>query len=170
MNISSNSLFHFTDNIDTIFEILTNKFYGSYCKETLHYKEEKAPMIIPMICFCDIPLKTISNYAIYGKYGIGLTKEWGIKNKLNPVLYLEKNSELAHSLVESFYGSVKLIERLYKLVDEQLERVEILKKTPNVKEMDECLKELDNLEITLNSLNYNRYSLFFTKHYEDDFA
>ncbi|HEX7458151.1 MAG TPA: abortive infection system antitoxin AbiGi family protein, partial [Ginsengibacter sp.] len=98
MNISSNSLFHFTDRIEVLVDILNDKFRGSYCREVLHYKEEAIPIYIPKISFCDIPLKTLSNYSIYGKFGIGLRKEWGIKNRLNPVLYLEKNSLLAESL------------------------------------------------------------------------
>ena len=59
MNISSNSLFHFTNTINILKTILSDRFYGSYCNETLRDKAESIPLIIPMISFCDIPLKRI---------------------------------------------------------------------------------------------------------------
>jgi hypothetical protein len=50
---------------------------------------------IPMISFCDIPLHLVSNHINqYGKYGIGLSREWAIKNKLNPVFYYQTKSLL----------------------------------------------------------------------------
>lgn len=49
----------------------------------------------PMSCFCDLPLSNTSKHlATYGNYGIGLTKKWGKKNGLNPILYLHKDSNL----------------------------------------------------------------------------
>lgn len=52
-----------------------------------------------MISFCDLPLSNAKEHIDkYGGYAIGFTKEWGIKNQLNPVLYLEPNSILAKKL------------------------------------------------------------------------
>ena len=52
-----------------------------------------------MISFCDIPLSKIKDHIDkYGEYGIGLTKEWAIKNKLNPVVYIESDSHLSKSI------------------------------------------------------------------------
>jgi len=54
---------------------------------------------IPMVCFCDIPLsQLVSHIDTYGKYGLGMSKEWGIKKGLNPVIYFNKNSLLAKRL------------------------------------------------------------------------
>jgi hypothetical protein len=51
-----------------------------------------------MVRFCDIPLSQIKDHiSKYGEYGIGLTREWGIRRKLNPVLYLEPSSLLSES-------------------------------------------------------------------------
>ncbi len=52
-----------------------------------------------MISFCDIPLTRVTDHVKkYGSYAIGLTTDWATKNKLNPVLYIEKKSNLANGL------------------------------------------------------------------------
>ena len=46
-------------------------------------------LAIAMVCFCDIPLNLVGNHInIYGKYAIGLTKDWGVKNAISPVFYI----------------------------------------------------------------------------------
>lgn len=58
----------------------------------------------PMISFCSTPLNdAICRMKSYGQYGIALSRNWGIKNRLNPVVYMEPNSELTRSFVKSFY-------------------------------------------------------------------
>lgn len=52
-------------------------------------------LYIPMLCFCDIPLKYLNQHnKIYGDYAIALKKEWGEKNKIAPVHYLYQNSDV----------------------------------------------------------------------------
>ncbi|HHF2874138.1 TPA: abortive infection system antitoxin AbiGi family protein, partial [Vibrio diabolicus] len=56
-------------------------------------------MYVPMVSFCDIPLSQIKDHIKkYGKYGIGLTKTWAEQSKLNPVLYIEKQSNISQCL------------------------------------------------------------------------
>lgn len=102
-NISSNSLFHFTSKAEYLIGILEHTFIPRYCYEeiTLSDRLERLQVVgaIPMVCFCDISLGQINNHIkTYGSYGIGMTKEWGIKNKLNPLIYINQNSELADSV------------------------------------------------------------------------
>jgi hypothetical protein len=99
-NLSPNSLFHFTPDYNNLLGILKNTFYPRYCLEKFdlvdndqqHFVEDA----IPMVCFCDIPLSQLINHINrYGKYGLGMNKEWGRKKGLNPVIYINKNSDLA---------------------------------------------------------------------------
>ena len=174
MSISSNSLFHFTDNIDTVKKILSDKFYGSYCKETLHYKLEKVPLIIPMISFCDIPLKTISMHSKYGKFGIGLTKDWGIRSQLNPVFYLEKSSSLADSLIKSLYGSLNIIAFTEPELTRIKNRIDAINKNRNYnqilkkQELQKLQGELTRHNNMADSMRHLIYSLYYTKHYSDE--
>ena len=88
MAISSNALFHYTDKMSTIESILKEGFLLSLCKESI--------FAIPMVSFCDIPISNAKYYFDnYGSYGIGMNLDWEIRNKLNPVLYIESNSYLS---------------------------------------------------------------------------
>lgn len=125
MALSSSSLFHFTKGgIETLKAILSDGFRINYSLE-IHPKEyvdstmysknvlnphlttnyepdgSKSPqeyvnIKIPMTCFCDIPLSSAKSHSEkYGAYAIGLTKEWAVKNGINPVFYVARNSMVA---------------------------------------------------------------------------
>lgn len=94
MNGSSSSLFHFTDTAEKLFSILRYEFKPTYCLERIVFSEDIVEEVaFPMVCFCDIPLSQVKNHIeTYGYYGIGMSKEWAERNKLNPILYLKQNS------------------------------------------------------------------------------
>ena len=150
MNLSSNCITHFTGSLSTIEKMLTGNLYGSYCREILNHNSEVTPIFVPMISFCDIPLKTYSNIgAPYGKYGIGFSKDWAIRNKLTPVLYIDKNSRLLDNFISAMNSSLTTVN-----IAGQLLR-----------------KDNDYSPITKNlikSVEYLTYSLYHTKHYEDE--
>jgi hypothetical protein len=101
----SDNLFHFTKSLEVIKSILKNGIYPHFCLEDigwLNWNVEKY-LGFPMACFCDIPLSRISEHTdFYGKYGIGLTKVWGVRNKLNPVIYTPPDSQI-RELMEHLY-------------------------------------------------------------------
>lgn len=98
MPLSSNTIIHLTREKSSLQGILEGNFRTHYCKETVNVDDEQFVMRIPMVSFCDIPLSEIKNHIEkYGSYGIGLTKAWAERNGLNPVLYIEPKSSLAHS-------------------------------------------------------------------------
>jgi|SRR6185436_2936469 len=105
--ISANSLFHFTSSKKNIENILKNGFYVKYSLEdysTITDIVGSAAVAIPMTCFCDIPLSQIKYHtSVYGSYALGMRKQWGMHNKINPVIYTFKNamtSELLNSVSE----------------------------------------------------------------------
>ncbi len=102
MPLSSNSLIHLTKNRTALEGILLDDFQMKYCKETIYFREHSSTIHVPMVSFCDIPLSQIKDHiSSYGCYGIGLTREWAIRNHLNPVIYIQKNSSLAHSFEQA---------------------------------------------------------------------
>ncbi|WOK07071.1 abortive infection system antitoxin AbiGi family protein [Imperialibacter roseus] len=110
--LSSDSLFHFTGEIKTLFKILVNGIRPSYCIEdyAMLYNQKKAAFLlaVPMSCFCDIPLSQINNHtSTYGDYGIGLKKSWAEKHGITPVAYVYKNSKW----VEQLWEMVKIFEQ-----------------------------------------------------------
>lgn len=91
----SNNLFHFTKHIDALKNILLHGLYPRYCLEDVTWFGMTGHVAYPMVCFCDIPLSRIGEHTgFYGSYGIGLTKEWGLKNKLSPVIYCSSDGHI----------------------------------------------------------------------------
>ena len=122
LTISSNTLFHFTNNIDILINIIKNGFKPHFCLENMNlifsHDNELLEHAIPMVCFCDIPLSLVkSHMENYGKYGIGLSKEWGMQNNISPVLYAYDSSEIISSItkiaVEAYQGEETIKEQIY---------------------------------------------------------
>lgn len=98
MALSSNTLIHFTSTKDALKGILTENFKIKYCQEKIYLYNKNPKLHVPMISFCDIPLSQIKNHiSNYGHYGVGLSRAWALRNRLNPVLYVQRQSSLAKS-------------------------------------------------------------------------
>lgn len=100
MNPKSETLFHFTKNMEILENLLTHGFWPRFCLEDVHWLgyEEFDYISYPMVCFCDIPLSRISEHVgFYGNFGLGMTKSWAEKNGLNPVFYVSRTSQVAKS-------------------------------------------------------------------------
>ncbi len=98
--LSPDTLFHFTPSLDNLLGILKDTFYPRYCYDEFDLVDNDSQTFledaIPMVCFCDIPLSLLIHHIeTYGQYGLGMTKEWGLRKGLNPVIYFNKNSHLA---------------------------------------------------------------------------
>lgn len=101
MALSSDTLIHFTNSKEALKGILADNFKIKYCQETIKLHGVEEVLHIPMVSFCDIPLSQIKNHiSSYGNYGIGLSKKWALKKRLNPVLYVQESSSLAQSYEE----------------------------------------------------------------------
>lgn len=80
-----------------------------YYEESVEYLEINGldKIAFPMICFCDINLSKLEEHVYYyGKFGIGLSKEWGIKNGVQPIHYINKNSYIQKDISYLFSKSL----------------------------------------------------------------
>jgi|ERR1035437_8501234 hypothetical protein len=106
--ISSNTLFHFTSSSENLISILRNEFQPRLSLESfahiVRYVTNSPWMTesgVPMVCFCDIPLSQVgSHMEHYGDYGIGLSKEWGMRHHISPVMYIHGESAPAESAAQ----------------------------------------------------------------------
>jgi hypothetical protein len=89
-----NHIFHYTSRCEVLEKIIRNGFQPSYCKEQIRDRK----YLSPMVSFCNIPIGEVDKYVRYGKNGIGMSMEWAIKNKVNPVLYIHEGSEYMNIL------------------------------------------------------------------------
>ena len=108
--LSANTLFHFTNNLDNIINILKEEFSPRYCMESFKVIGGKeVELAVPMVCFCDIPLSQIRNHIEnYGGYAIGLSKEWGVSKEINPVMYSTKESVSTKTIRKSLDNIIEL--------------------------------------------------------------
>ena len=102
MPVSANTLFHFTKSIDNLISILKYEFKPNYHIENALVGVTDTFRVIwavPMVCFCDLPLSMVRQHIRdYGPYALGMSKKWGIKKGLNPVMYLCRDSDLCNAL------------------------------------------------------------------------
>lgn len=110
---TTNELFHFTSK-ENLLGIIDNGFYPKYNFEytflSQYFDRPCSMIVVAMVSFCDIPPHLAEEHSNkYGKYGIGLNKEWGYKNLLNPIVYLPHSSKLSAAfaaLANSFSGYI----------------------------------------------------------------
>jgi len=108
MSLSANTLIHFTDNKEKLKSILQENFRIFMCKENIFLGGMPGNIYAPMVSFCDIPLSEIKEHiSKYGSYGLGMTKEWGMRKGLNPVLYVAQNSTLSESYRQALVHFIK---------------------------------------------------------------
>ncbi len=94
MTTRSDCFFHFTKSLGALQGILTGGFHPRYSLEDTSWVGFDYAAY-PMVCFCDIPISRISDHsAFYGEYGIGMTRDWGLKNSLQPLLYALRDGTL----------------------------------------------------------------------------
>ena len=99
MSISTNSIIHYTRSLGALKSIIREGFRVKYCLEEVVLKETVSNAAHPMVSFCDIPLSdSQQHFAAYGKYGIGLSKDWARCKGINPVIYIDENSFFSKSI------------------------------------------------------------------------
>lgn len=145
---SANALFTCMRNIRFLKDILKRKkIYPRYYKEDIEYLHLPglSGIAYPMKCFCDIFLNKLEKHMDkYGEYGIALTKEWGLTNKIQPIQYINENSFLYTSiqkLYENRHDPNNKLEYGLKITDKDIKYIIISKEEEREPFIDFILKE-----------------------------
>lgn len=119
-------IFHYTKTLKSLLSIFETGFQSSYCKEEIG----ELKYLIPMVSFCNIPIQDVSFYMRYGDYGIGMSIDWAIGNKISPVIYVHANSpfsdlhnKINRLLLWDMVGTQ--FERYHKIIDEAVAKGEM---------------------------------------------
>ena len=112
-----NHIVHYLDNFEVILKILKDGFAPSYCLETI----DGIDYHIPMVSFCNIPLKDVDLYMRYGKYGIGMSLEWAVKNSISPVIYFHENTPF--KALHSKINQIHLDEIVNKILNKEVDKI-----------------------------------------------
>lgn len=115
-NLSANALFHFMTESRFLYKALETKaLFPRYCRENITYLDlyvndhRLIEVAYPEKCFCDIPLHKVHNHIEnYGKFGIGFRKNWGIENGLQPIQYINSNSNLIKDFQKVFQKATEV--------------------------------------------------------------
>jgi len=151
---SANTLFHFMQKEDYLFNAIETKLlYPRYCIEDISYLnlnfngKSFDSIAVLQKCFCDIPIHQItrkfplqpvdegdkafseesSHPDFYGKYAIAFSKQWGTKNGLQPVHYVNPESYDTLSLKSYFEYLLSKEDIDPEIEDEMIERLVYLK-------------------------------------------
>jgi hypothetical protein len=96
-------LVHMTQKWEILKLILSEGLKPSYCRENITNDIETKSACFPMISFSNVTKDfAISYQRSYGTLGIVLDKKWGEENDFNPVLYLERKSDLTNDIISNF--------------------------------------------------------------------
>lgn len=104
--VQADTLFTFTSQLDFLISSLKLKMLSPrYCTEDVSYLRITSvkQIAIPMKCFCDINMHRLGEHLQwYGYYGIDFSKEWGMKKRIQPIQYINKDSYLCKDFSAAF--------------------------------------------------------------------
>lgn len=104
--VQADTLFTFTSQLEFLMNSLKKKMLSPrYCAEDIRYLNipDFEKLAFPMRCFCDINMHRLGEHlAWYGYYGLAFSKEWGMKNCIQPIQYINPKSHLREDFSEAF--------------------------------------------------------------------
>ncbi|WP_397383044.1 abortive infection system antitoxin AbiGi family protein [Prosthecobacter sp.] len=165
MATESRTIIHFTKSAEPLKGILKIGFKLKYCRERVMFGDTEKQFRVPMVSFCDISIsQAAENISKYGQYGVGLTEQWAIKRGLTPVIYLQRYSALAESMLKL---SDRIVEDESKSFREWLKQAKDQGKSLAEALMnyvkEEALKAKSD-DLLMNAMDILRY----TKNYKGD--
>lgn len=124
-NLSANTLFHFTNDKKNLLSIFENSFYVRYSLENFEglVNMPEPEIVLPMVSFCDIPLSQVKRHTqTYGRYAIGLTKDWGMRNNISPVTYTFPGSTTSKILNDIISGLDSFLDIKPEIMEDKIEK------------------------------------------------
>ena len=110
--IQADTLFTFTTELDHIIPTIKERIISPrYCEEDIRYMKipKLKKIAYPMKCFCDINLHRLEEHLEwYGYYGLAFEKEWGMAHKIQPIQYINIESDLRKDFTEAFSAALKV--------------------------------------------------------------
>lgn len=137
-----NHIVHYLDNFDTLLKILKDGFAPSYCLEIIN----EIDYYIPMTSFCNIPLKDVDLYMRYGKYGIGMSLDWALKNSISPVIYIHETTPFKelHSRINKIHLH-KMFQKIFN--NRKFEDLDNIIENFDYSEYEKTFKEISNITV-----------------------
>ncbi len=146
MGLYPSILFHFT-NKENLYSILKETFKLSYARESINGTKNKREFGVPIVSFCDLRLSELKDHIeSYGKYGIGLTKEWAYEHGLNPVFYVTE----ASSFTDNFLAALN---QVYRNVNKIIDPMESEKMTKTYMDLLNTYRYIKNYQGILKRKN-----------------
>jgi len=92
------------ETLDQLDKLHFESFAGSILKKEPRVSPgQDLAASFPMVSFsCIDPNEATSTLRSYGQFGIAMSSSWGVRNKLNPVQYLQQSSDVSRQLFKSF--------------------------------------------------------------------
>ena len=109
--IQADTLFTFTTELDHIIPVIKSKMVSPrYCEEDIKYLRISSlkKIAYPMKCFCDINMHRLEEHLQwYGYYGLAFTKAWGMQKHIQPIQYINPDSDLRKDFTIAFSAALK---------------------------------------------------------------
>ncbi len=110
--VQADTLFTFTPQLEFLIDSLKYKMLSPrYCTENVEYLKIDGikQIAIPMKCFCDINIHRLGEHLEwYGYYGIAFSKEWGMKKRIQPIQYINRDSYLCKDFSSAFKKALRV--------------------------------------------------------------
>lgn len=120
---TADTLFNFVKERKFLEQTIEHKKISArYCKENVKYLDLGISEIaFPMKCFCDINLHKLEEHLYwYGYYGIAFSKKWGMNQGIQPIQYINPESDLCKDFGIAFKDALNSNDREHKTLRDYL--------------------------------------------------
>ena len=109
--IQADTLFTFMTRMEFLVKCIEKSMLSPrFCEEDISYLKipKYKKVAFPMKCFCDINMHRLDEHlSWYGYYGLAFTKAWGMQRGIQPIQYINPDSDLRKSFSEAFAAALK---------------------------------------------------------------